>query len=324
MIKKYEADMETIWDNFVNDSVNGNFQELRCFLNYHKDKFIDHSLLFYKNNELAAVMPCNEQDNGKLLISHSGATFGGLIFSNKYASITSYKWILDELDQYIKDNQFKHFEMKMPSWLYMKSDKHIEVFDYLLGLNGFSCGEEVGFFINCSTLEDNYEQYYAKLKKRKLKKAYKENLLFRELSSSADIAEFYSILRENYTKFNTSPAHTYEDLLLLKDVCIPDNMSFYGVFSENSMIAGSMVFNFNDKKVFHTQYLASRFEYLELCPNEFLYTNLIATARSKGFRFLSFGTSTLDHGKVFNEDLALFKEGFNTESYINRTYKKDY
>lgn len=324
MIKKFTPESELVWDNFLKESVNGNFQESRAFLNYHRDRYIDHSLMFYKNNVLAAILPCNVADNGKSLISHSGATFGGLIFSQKHASITSYKWILNELNQYIKDNGFKHFEMKMPSWLYMRSDEHIEVFDYMLGLDGFSCGEEVGFFLDCSNLGANYEQNYAKLKKRKLKKALKENLAFRELNTDDEIAEFYSILEENYTKFNTSPVHTYDELILLKEKCIPGILSFYGVFFENQMIAGSMVFDFNNKKVFHTQYLASRFEYLEMCPNEFLYTKLIATARDKGFRFLSFGTSTLEHGSVFNEELALFKEGFNTETYINRTYKKDY
>lgn len=324
MIIKYNPELERLWDNFVACSINGNFQESRCFLNYHKDRFKDHSLLFYKNNELVAVMPCNEMDNGSSLISHSGATFGGLIFADKYATITSYKWILDELEQYIKDKQFKHLELKMPSWLYMRSDKHIEVLDYLLGLRGFSCGEEVGFYLNCLTLDNNYEQHYAKLKKRKLKRAIKENLTFRKLVTNFEIEKFYSILEENYTKFKTTPVHSYEELILLKESCIPNILSFYGVFSGAEMIAGSMVFDFNNKKVFHTQYLASRFEYLELCPNEFLYTKLIATARNEGFRFLSFGTSTLQHGTVFNEDLALFKEGFNTETYINRTYKKNY
>lgn len=324
MIIKYNPDMEKIWEYFVNVSVNGNFQESRSFLNYHKDRFKDHSLMFYKKNDLAAVMPCNETEDSKSLISHSGATFGGIIFSDRYASITSYNWILEELNQYVTDNGFNHLELKMPSWLYMNSDKHMEIFDYLLGLNGFSCSEEVGFYINCTALEPNYEQNYAKLKKRKLKKAYKSNLTFKEITTRTEIENFYNILEENYTKFKTKPVHTYDELILLKEQCIPGILSFYGVFSENEMIAGSMVFDFNDKKVFHTQYLASRFEYLELCPNEFLYTNLIATAHDRGFRFLSFGTSTLEHGAVFNEDLALFKEGFNTDTYVNRTYKKDF
>lgn len=324
MIKRYEPEMEKIWDDFIAKSINGNFQETRYFLNYHKSKFLDHSLLFYKNNDLAAVMPCNEMDNGDSLISHSGATFGGLIFSNQFSSITAYQWFLSELEQYIDDNHICHLEIKMPSWLYMKSDKHIEILDYLFGLNGFSCNEEVGFFIDCSKLDFDFEQNFSKLKRRKLKKAINANLTFRELFTDIEIAKFYSILKENYTKFNTMPVHTYDELILLWKSCIPDILSFYGVFFEDEMIAGSMVFDFNNKKVFHTQYLASRFDYLKLCPNEFLYRNLIATAHDKGFRFLSFGNTTLEHGTVFNEDLALFKEGFNTETYINRTYQKDY
>ena len=56
---------------------------------------------------------------------------------------------------------------------------------------------------------------------------------------------------------------------------------------------------------------------------EFMDTNMIKVAKDSGFEYFSFGISTEDHGKVLNEGLALFKEGFGTEYSVNRTYYKE-
>ena len=58
--------------------------------------------------------------------------------------------------------------------------------------------------------------------------------------------------------------------------------------------------------------------------NEFLYTNLINEAQEKGFEIISFGTATLEHGKVLNRNLAQYKEGYGTSTYINYRYEKEY
>ena len=47
-IIKYNKTYENIWDEFIKDSKNGNVFHTRKFLNYHKDKFKDVSILIYK------------------------------------------------------------------------------------------------------------------------------------------------------------------------------------------------------------------------------------------------------------------------------------
>ena len=122
-------------------------------------------------------------------------------------------------------------------------------------------------------------------------------------------------------KFNTVPLHTLEELLEFKNFRLKQNISFYGVYFQDHMVAGSMVFHFG-QKVFHTQYLATNQDMLSLYPSEFLYMKLIETAKEKGFERISFGTATLEQGKILNKSLAQFKEGFGTFEYVNRTYTK--
>ncbi len=325
MIVRYDKSWENVWDHFVkNTSLNGSFLQMRCFLNYHKNRFVDHSLIFLKGQEVVAVMPACEGDGGERLISHAGATFGGIVIGKEWAKLSEFQWILEELETYVVVEGFKELEIRMPSWLYQSNDFHMEILDFILKNHGFNDMFEVGFYMDLQNMDEDFEKYYAPLRRRKLKKAGKNGLQFKLLKNDDDKKEFYNVLEDNYRKFETHPVHSYEEMRDLEQHCIPGNLFFYGVFLQDIMIAGSMVFDFNEKKTFHTQYLASKRDYLEYCPNEFLYTNLIKESRKLGYRFISFGNATLEHGAVLNENLALFKESFNMESYINKTYIKKY
>lgn len=326
MVLVYTDEYEEMWDSLVlTQSANGNFLQTRNFLNYHGNKkFMDHSLLFFKGETLAAVMPANEIENGKVLISHQGSTFGGLVVKECFCSTNNYKWIFEEMIEHFNECGYDRVELRMPHWLYMRSDRHNELLDYFFQLNGFCSRGEVGFFVDLKNISENFEADYEPLKRRKLKKAYKNNLSFRKINSDSEIKAFYDVLADNMLKFHTVPLHTFEDMKNFKNIRLKDTISFYGVYHENELIAGSMVFDFCNKKVFHTQYLASRQDCLEYCPNEFLYTSLIREAREKGYRYLSYGTATLEHGEVYNENLGLYKEGFNTDTYVNRTYIRNF
>ena len=64
--KKFCDSYENIWDEFLNESVNGTFLQSRRFLNYHpKGKFIDCSIMVYdEKNRLCAIVPaCDVEEN---------------------------------------------------------------------------------------------------------------------------------------------------------------------------------------------------------------------------------------------------------------------
>ncbi len=322
MIVTYEDKYEDEWDDFVlNKSINGNFLQTRNFYNYHPPgTFKDASLLFFKEGNLAAVLPAAVIGEGLLLIAHPGSTYGGLVIGREYANTTNYNWIFEEMVSYFIEEKYSKVELRMHNWLYSPVDTHNELCDYYFQLNGFSIRSEVGFYIDLKHLKDDFTTNFEKLKRRKLNKANKANLIFRRLESDEEVSAFYDVLCDNMKKFDTVPIHTRDEILDFKNARLKDVTSFYGVFHEDSIIAGSMVWDFCDKKVFHTQYLASRHDALDYCPNEYLYTNLIQAARDEGYQYLSYGTASLNHGKVYNQSLGMFKEGFNTDSYLNRCY----
>ena len=61
-ISRYTQYKQTEWDDFVKVSKNGTFLFLRAYMDYHSDRFLDHSLMFYnEKNKLIAVLPANSK-----------------------------------------------------------------------------------------------------------------------------------------------------------------------------------------------------------------------------------------------------------------------
>lgn len=323
VLVEYSDKYEKAWDRFVlEESINGTFLQTRNFLNYHPfGKFEDNSLMFMKGNNIIAVIPANiEMDfENKELISHQGSTFGGIVLGERYKKIIEVQTIFKELNDYLRANHFTQITLKMTSFLY--SLKRSELLEYFLFLDGYNCSSEVGYYIDFSKYRDDIPSNFNSAKRRNYKNSLKNHLEFRELTTDEEIEEFYRVLENNMKKFDTIPVHTLREIKEFKNDRLNDKVSFYGVYFENKLIAGSMVFCFY-KKVFHTQYLAADQNRLQLFPSEFMYENLIQEARNKGYEKLSFGTATLEHGKVFNQSLAQFKEGFGTSEYLNRTFRK--
>ena len=79
-ILQYEPSMKARWDAFVDKSKNGTFLLKRDYMEYHSDRFKDHSFVFVDNDgKFTALLPANIE--GDVLYSHKGLTYGGLTMS---------------------------------------------------------------------------------------------------------------------------------------------------------------------------------------------------------------------------------------------------
>lgn len=80
-VKRYTAEDKFLWHQFMETSKNATFLFQRDFMEYHADRFTDHSLLVLKKGKPVALLPANIADN--TLYSHQGLTYGGLILHKK-------------------------------------------------------------------------------------------------------------------------------------------------------------------------------------------------------------------------------------------------
>ncbi|WP_163195717.1 GNAT family N-acetyltransferase [Clostridium thermarum] len=323
-IEVFQDSFSEKWDKFVlQESINGTFLQTRNFLNYHpKDRFIDNSLIVSKGTSIVAVIPaCTvDEEKGKVLCSHPGSTFGGIVLSKYFNDIKHVDALIPELDRYLKENNYRKVVLKNTSQLFSRDNTSL--IDYFLFKNDYLSYDELSFYVDYKNYKEDILSNFSAGRRRDYKYSLKNNLVFRKLTTLKEIQGFYDIICENLKKFNSKPVHTLQELIDFKENRLKDIAEFYGVFEEDTLIAGSMVFKF-ENKVFHTQYLAALQSKLHLFPMNFLDTNLIMTAKEQGFTCFSFGISTENHGKVLNYRLAEFKEGFGTSYSINRTYYKN-
>lgn len=323
-IKKYTQEDYKIWDDFINNqSINGTFLHTKNFLNYHKEgRFIEASILIYIKNILVAVVPACEiyEDGKKIFFSHKGSTFGGIIINKKIYNITTISKLIEAIENYLALQGYSKIIYKNVSNIF--NENKINLLNYLLYKNQYNNYQELGFVINYQNYNNHIISNFDNQRKRSTKKALKNDLLFKKLYSNLEVKEFYEILKDNLKKFDSNPVHSLEEILEFKNERLKEIVEFYGVFNEGKIIAGTMIFNFNNK-ILHAQYLAVDQNSLKLYPMNYLYYKLIEIAYKNKYEYLSWGIATENNGLVLNEGLASFKEGFGSEYSINMTYYKE-
>src|SRR2546422_7305996 len=77
-VEMYADSKKEAWDNFVLGSKNGTFLFLRDYMDYHRDRFVDHSLVVSLDDGTPlSLLPANRVAD--TLVSHGGLTYGGVV-----------------------------------------------------------------------------------------------------------------------------------------------------------------------------------------------------------------------------------------------------
>ena len=324
-ILRYSAEWEKKWDSFVlHSSANGTFLQTRRFLSYHPaERFTDASLLVLDGNNIVAVIPaCEAIENGKrCFFSHRGSTFGGIVIDASRYNITTLQALFPLLEDYLRQAGYACAYFKPSSAVFCR--KSPELMNYFFYQNGYREIDELSFVIDCGSLGDDITATWSSGRRRDYRYSLKNDLCFRRLNGDEELAAFYEILRENLSRHDAAPVHSLEELKEFRDSRFPEIVDLYGVFRDNELLAGSMLFYF-DNKVLHTQYLAQRSDAARLFVMNYLNYHLIELAKGKGFETFSFGISTEERGRVLNTGLAVFKEGFGTQFCNNRSFYKEF
>ena len=109
-VARYTANDALQWDKFVEDSKNGTFLFFFVYMDYHSDRFADHSLMFYnEKGKLVALMPANEK--GGVLYSHQGLTYGGFVLSPK-SKTDEVGELFDITIEYLRTQDIKEWHYK--------------------------------------------------------------------------------------------------------------------------------------------------------------------------------------------------------------------
>lgn len=288
--------MKRRWDDFVGTSKNGTFLFFRDYMEYHTERFADHSLVVFNDKEqIVALLPANKSENA--LISHDGLTYGGFITDARMKTGLMLD-VFDCVSAFLRNVGFTKLIYKCIPHIYHRSPAEEDCYALFRG-GAVLCRSDV----SCVVRRD-FKQPYQERRTRMIKKASAKNLICR---TSDDYAAYWRILEKNLeSRYGAKPVHSLAEIEKLHGF-FPDNIKLFAVFSGDEMIAGTVIYE--SEQVAHTQYIASSELGKSLGGLDLLFHYLL-TEIFHDKNYFDFGISTESQGKFLNKGLIEFKEGF--------------
>ena len=313
----YSAEWRERWEQFVWCSNNGTLFHTRRFLQYHPaHRFKDHSLLFLENEKILAVMPGAEKrtEDGRSLISHPGASFGGLVVP-KTINLRAAFQLVNSLLDYCSFTGIEAIDLTASPIFYSEKINHY--IDFALMKNGFAYRKrEVSSFVTLDFAADAVLSNFKDEAGRAVRRAQKLGVQVRQ---SSDTAGFYEILKRNLKlRHNVQPAHSLEELNHLCEL-FPQSIRLYGAYLDDKLIAGVVMFNCN-KLVTLAFYVSHDEAYQKYRAVNLLFFEIIRVSIEQQFRYLDFGIFTVDMQP--NWGLARFKENFGSKGIFRDSFRK--
>lgn len=303
-IERYTQEKKEIWNSFNKLSKNYLFMFDRNYMDYHQDRFIDHSLMFFDEGKLIALLPMSEHD--KVLVSHGGLTYGGFIINEKMK-----QHIMNDcfcaLLKYCGELGIKSIKYKCIPHIYHSQPAEEDKFS--LFANGAQLiTVDVSTYVNLSN-----PLKMPKGRKAQISRAKREGVVIEKLISLDEYNSFIdlenSILAERH---NVCAVHTGAELKMLRDR-FPNNIHLFGAKMNGRLIAGTVIYEYDS--VIHTQYMAANNEARAIGALDLTISTIIEKY-SLTKKWLDFGIST-EHGKIYlNEGLCSQKEGFGGRTGI--------
>lgn len=305
-ILPYNSSSKDAWNDFNKNSKNGLFMFDRGYMDYHSNRFEDHSLMFYDDEKLIALLPCNLSQN--ILYSHQGLTFGGFIVDENMKQGKMLE-CFEVLKEYMQENYFKKFIYKGIPYIYHKIPAQEDL--YALFRNDANL-----FRVDCSTTIDLQNILkMSDLRKRCIKKAQKNKV---EITLSEDFEAFAMLLNSVLQKqHGVNAVHSAEELKLLYSR-FPQNIKLFVAKIDSEIIAATLLFIYEN--LVHTQYLAANEKAREIGALDLLIKTLMDEF-AKNKKYFDFGISNEENGRILNKGLIAQKESFGGRSVVHCTFE---
>ena len=307
-VKQYQESDYTNWNSFIGQAKNATFLFHRDFMEYHKDRFEDFSLMIFEGEKLVAVLPANRV--GDIVFSHQGLTYGGLVYSAKLKG-EKVETTLDVVLAFFKANKIQSFYYK-PIPLFYVSNGNAEIDFFLFKKGAFLDKKEMNLVINLATP--------LTISKSKLKHFRKTEELDLELVEEQQLNSFWELVLEPRLseKYDAKPVHTLKEISKLK-VIFPSNIRQFSAYYNGAILAGITLFE--TETVVKSQYGATTKKGEELRALDFLFINLIKMFKQEGKLFFDMGIVNDNTEKGYHAGLLKQKEELGCSIYSQDFYK---
>ena len=306
--RRYEAKDNVLWNRFIAEAKNGHFMFDRRFMEYHSNRFEDHSIIFENNKgHIIGVLPANICENK--LISHQGLTFGGLIMG-KSVRLHDVMEMFDKLCKHISNTTAcAKIVYKRGPDLYSLSPAQEDL--YALHTQN---AKLIGRLVTSSVEFANRKKFNSS-RLGGIKKAKDAGVM---VSKTNQLSSFWKLLGDVLRKnHQAEPVHSIEQITLLAQR-FPDQINCYVGKLEKKIVSGAVVFE--TPTVVKTQYLAVN-EYGRKIGALDLVIDQLFELYAKEKKFIDFGTSFVETTSKLNYGLLRQKEGFGAQAFVQDIYE---
>jgi hypothetical protein len=305
-IRRYSPELVDDWNGFVASSKNGTFLFDRRYMDYHADRFIDHSLMIYRRGRLYALLPGNV--NGDTFYSHQGLTYGGLLMNDKTTAADVVE-IFRMINAYLRAEGLKTVVYKPVPWIYHQQPSEEDLYAIIQ-----VCDVRITRGLSSAITREHLNEWY-RIRQNGAQKAKKAGV---RIEQTEDYHSFWHILSNNLReRYGLNPVHTVEEIELLHQR-LPENIRLFVAKEEQQTIGGCVLYVTG--RVVHSQYIAASPRGRELHALDLLFEEVIAQSL-KNHAYFDFGISTEKQGTYLNQQLIYQKEGFGGRGICYEWYK---
>lgn len=290
----------------MSKGINSTFLFDRDFMDYHSNRFKDHSLLIFRNNNLIGLLPAHHSEN--VLFSHQGLTYGGIIQCSEIPK-TEMAVLLKALKVYLKTLSISFFEYKtIPSFYYRSSKKILEH----LNSSAFKVVKKN------KVLALDFADY--QIHKTKLKHYRKGLSLGLEIRMDHDFDSFWNklLVPRLFKKYQSVPVHTLQEIQLLHSR-FPEQILQFNAYLNNELVAGLTIFDKGN--VVKSQYAATCLKGEKCYAIDVLFLHLIAYYKTQGKLYFSMGTVSTKDKLGYNPGLLRQKQELGCQIYDQYVYR---
>ena len=307
-IVRYTPELKAQWDSFVRKSRNGTFLFMRDYMDYHRQRFTDFSLLIFHKQSLVALLPLNKEADGSVA-SHSGLTYGGLITDKKGRAVKVMQ-MFECLNAWLRNVGITRVVYRPVPWIYHELPAEEDLYALFNVCNARLTAREIS-----STIAQGNKLAFSQSRKDCLRKADKAGV---KVTATNDFAAFWDILSSNLQqRYAVTPVHSLAEIMALASL-FPHEIRLYAAYLDNEMVAGTVVYVM--PRVVHVQYISASAKGKAVGALDLLFRYLIDEVFVDR-PYFDFGKSTEDRGRRLNEQLIFQKEGFGGRGVCYDTYE---
>lgn len=303
---RYTAENKEAWDAFVRESKNATFLHQRDYMEYHADRFPDHSLLFFSDDELVALLPATAKDD--VLHSHAGLTYGGLLMSTHNTTIQVCH-IFQALMDYMRHAHFRRLVYRPAPHIYHSVPAEEDLYALHQVCNASLAVRKVS-----EVLDLQHPLPIRKRRQRYIRSAIRQGV---QVVSSTDFSAYWPILSDTLgNKYDARPVHSLAEIELLHSR-FPENIQLLLTQHEGTTLSGAVLFV--TPSVVHAQYLCSSPQGDAMHANEVMVDYILSHYPTH--RYFDFGTSADEIQFGVNPTLLLAKESYGCRAIMYDTYE---